>query len=104
MNAELKNIMAKYNNKEATLEETNAALKPYGMFLDPGKNPGGGWTEAEMAEGFFPGEPAQRVPDLKEFETRVPELGGHTIIVRTKQGTFKVSYHEDGYHAGSVRV
>lgn len=104
MNAYLRSMVRKLDNKEATLEETNAALKPYGMFLDPDKNPAGKWTEAEIAEGFFPGEPAQRVPELKEFETRIPELAGHTIIVKAKEGTFKVSYHEDGYHAGSVRV
>ena len=104
MNADITKIMDKYHNKEATLEETNEALKAFGMFLDPDKNPDGKWTEAEMAEGFFPGEPARRVPELKEFETRVPELAGHTVIVKAKEDTFRVSYDADGYHAGSVRV
>ena len=27
-----------------------------GFSLNPEKNPYGGWTEAEMAEGFLPGE------------------------------------------------
>lgn len=100
----IREIMGKYNDHKATLEETNQALKAFGMFLDPHKNPGGGWTEAEMEQGFFPGEAARRVPELKEFETRIPELAGHTVIIKAKEGTFRVSYDADGYHAGSVRV
>lgn len=103
MNAEITKIMNDYANG-ATLEATNEALKPYGIHLDPEKNPGGGWTEAEMEKGFIPGEPAKTVPELSEFQKRVPELAGHAIVVKTKQGTFKISYDADGYHTNSVRI
>lgn len=103
MNTELEKIMQDYKNG-ATLEETNAALKPYGIFLDPDKNPGGGWTEAEMTEGFIPGEPVKRVPVLADYQKRIPALAGHTIIVKVKEGTYEVRYNADGYHDGSKKL
>ena len=103
MNAEITKIMEDYKNG-ATLEATNAALKPFGIHLDPEKNPGGGWTKEEMEQGFIPGDPANPLPDLSEFQVRVPELAGHTVEVLTKQGAYKVTYKDDGYHDRSVHL
>lgn len=100
----IREIMQKYNNGEVSLEDTNKALAPYGIHLDPEKNPDGGWTEAEMAEGFIPGEPATPVVKLEDFRTRIPALAGKTITVKVEEGTFKISYNEDGYHIKSVRM
>ncbi len=103
MNAELTMIMDAYHNG-ASLEETNEKLAAFGIHLNPDKNPDGGWTEAEMAEGFLPGEPSGPVQHLADFQTRIPELAGHTITVKVKEGTYQVSYKEDGYHRVSVKV
>ena len=103
MNAELTKIMDDYHNG-ASLEETNKKLAAFGIHLDPKKNPDGGWTEAEMAEGFLPGEPAAPVQHLADFQTRIPELAGLTITVKVKEGIYQISYREDGYHKVSKKV
>ena len=105
MNKELSEIMKKYNDGKATLEETNAKLSKYGIQLDTNKNPSGGWTEEEIKEGFIdPKEPAPAVAKLSDYQTRIPELAGKTITVHVKEGTYRISYFEDGYHEKSIKI
>ena len=104
MNNQLNKILEAYKAGEKTLEETNEALKPYGIHLDP-DGAVSGWTEKEMEEGFIEAEePAKPLPDVSEFQTRIPALAGQTITVKTKQGIFEIRYKDDGYHAVSKLV
>lgn len=103
MNKILDQIMQDYKNG-ATLEETNKRLAEFGLSLDPTKNPEGGWTEAEMEEGFLPGQPSEPLPDGPDM-SRIPSLAGMPpVIQKTKKGTFKVFRDEDGYAVKAIKV
>ena len=86
------------------IEAINAELKEAGanFHLDPdGKV--AGWTDAEMAEGFIPGEPAkdaQRTVDMRRRE----DLAGTKQIQCISGGKFEVEYNELGYAKSAVRV
>ena len=88
----------------APVEAINAELKAAGanFHLDPdGKV--AGWTDAEMAEGFIPGEPAkdaQRTVDMRRRE----DLAGTKQIQCIPGGKFEVEYDELGYAKSAVRV
>lgn len=104
MNNELNKILEAYKSGEKTMEETNEALKPYGIHLNPNEA-SSNWTPAEMEEGFVDSsEPAKPLPDVSEFQTRIPSLAGQTITVKTKQGVFEIRYKADGYHEVSKLV
>lgn len=87
-----------------TIEEINKLLKEAGanFHLDPdGKV--AGWTDAEMAEGFLPGDPAkdaQRTVDMRRRE----DLAGTKQIQCIPGGKFEVEYDELGYAKSAVRV
>lgn len=104
MDKSIEKIIEDYKAGNKTLEETNAALKAAGanFHLDPDKNPSGGWTEAEMAAGFLPGDPATPKPDRPDMG-RYMALAGQTVVQETKGGRFAVSYDEDGYAVKAVR-
>lgn len=89
-------ILAKYNNMEISLEDANRALAELkaGYHLEP--NGDGGWTEAEMKEGFMPGENHEVRPDEVD-PSRRKDLAGQTVMVRTKTATYAVTYDDMGY-------
>lgn len=98
MDKTINEILAQYKAGEITAEEANAALKEAGanFSLDPSKNPSGGWTAAEMAEGFRPGKPVKVLSDKPDMG-RKTELAGMTVRQKTRHGLFAVTYDEDGY-------
>lgn len=88
----------------APVEAINAELKAAGanFHLDPdGKV--AGWTEAEMAEGFRPGEPAKEVQRKVDMSRR-ENLAGTVQTQATAAGVYEVHYDENGYAAKAVRV
>lgn len=94
-------IIGKYTAGEATLEETNEALKEFGLSLDPSKS-GKGWTPEEVTEGFRNGEPGadvQRKPDM----ARRTDLAGQTVTQHTAAGQYAVTYDADGYAVKAVK-
>ena len=96
-------ILLKYSNGDISLEEANKALaeEDAGFFLNPA-NAEGGWTEAEMAEGFRPGKPAEVRPAAPDMSRR-NDLAGQTVMQQTKTATYAVSYDEDGYAVKAVK-
>lgn len=95
-------IVEAYKAKEITAEEANKALaEAKAIFrFDPDKA-GRGWTEAEMAAGFNPGEAAVEVPNKPDMSRR-QELAGLTVAQRTKGGIYDVTYDELGYAKNAV--
>ena len=62
MNQRINDIIHNYKAGKISPEEANRQLKAEGagFTLDPEKNPGGGWTQEELEQGFIPakeGEP-----------------------------------------------
>lgn len=102
MNNEVNEAMEAYKRGEKTLEELNEVLRKFGYHLDPNKNPGGGWTEAEMVAGFRPGVEAAPLPDRPDMGRRT-ELAGQTVVQKTRHGSYAVSYDEYGYAVKAVR-
>nr|DAJ59153.1 MAG TPA: hypothetical protein [Caudoviricetes sp.] len=87
-----------------TVEEINAALKVAGATFHLSSLEGnGGWTEAEMTEGFIPGAPAedaQRTLDM----SRKMEFAGTKQIQWIPGGKFEVEYDANGYAKRAVKV
>ena len=87
-----------------TVDEINKELAAAGA--DFHLNPDGGvsgWSDAEMKEGFMPGEPAkevQRGPDM----SRRMDLAGTEQTQTTAAGIYKVTYDENGYAVKAVKV
>lgn len=89
-----------------TVEAINAELKGAGANFH--LNPDGGvanWTEQEMAEGFIPAEtePAD-VKHMYDYFSYNPANAGQTIRVTAPEGTYDVSWDEDGHPVKAVRV
>jgi len=102
MNNEINEVMRQYAEGEISREEANAELARLeaGFHLEDGNGPG--WTDAEMEEGFTPGEaakPVQRGPD----HSRRIDLAGQTVIQETASGRWAVSYNDHGYATKAVR-
>ena len=90
-------IIKKYSDGKATLEETNKALKEAGanFHLDP-DGAVAGWSEAEMKEGFMPGGAPKKVQ--KELDTsRRMDLAGQTVVQSVMGVEYAVSYNDQGY-------
>lgn len=104
MNKKFENIIAEGKKNGKTIEEINAELKKAGANFHLNPNGGvEGWTEAEMAEGFIPGEPAkdaQRTVDMRRRE----DLAGTKQIQVIPGGKFEVEYDELGYAKSAARV
>lgn len=96
-------IVEAYKANALTADEANEELAKAGAIFrfDPDKA-GRGWTEAEMAAGFNPGEPAVEVPDKPDMSRR-EELSGMTVAQRTKGGIYDVTYDEMGYAKKAVK-
>ena len=84
-------------NKELKEAEANFHLNPDGGVAN--------WTEAEMAEGFIPAEtePAD-VKHMYDYFSYNPANAGKTIRVTAPEGTYDVSWDEDGHPKKAVRV
>lgn len=88
-----------------TVEQINAELKAAGanFHLDAdGKV--AGWTEQEMKEGFIPTEeePAD-VKHMYDYFNYNPANAGQTIRVTAPEGTYDVTWDEDGRPVKAVR-
>ena len=72
MNKTINNIIDDFKSGKITAEEANKLLVEAGagFSLNPEKNPDGGWTEAEMAEGFLPGEEKRSTSSLSPKVSR----------------------------------
>ena len=104
MNKKFENIIAEGKKNGKTIEEINELLKAAGANFH--LNPDGGvdgWTEAEMAEGFRPGEPAQVVQREIDMSRR-EDLAGTTQRQKTSGGFYEVTYDELGYAGKAVKV
>ncbi len=89
----------------APVEAINAELKAAGANFH--LNPDGGvanWTEAEMAEGFLPGDPAQPVKHLHDFMRYDTEKAGETMRIQCAEGVYDVTWDVYGHPEKAVRV
>lgn len=85
-------------------EEINLDLKAAGATFHLDKDFAViGWSEAEMAEGFRPGEVAD-VAHLGDFLARDEAKAGLTIRAITAEGPYDVTYDEGGYAVKALRV
>lgn len=88
-----------------TVEQINAELKAAGANFH--LNPDGGvagWTEQEMKDGFIPTEeePAD-VKHMYDYFNYNPANAGQTIRVTAPEGTYDVTWDEDGRPVKAVR-
>lgn len=98
MNERMHEILEAYQNGVKSLAETNAALAEAGagFHLNMNKNPSGGWTEAEMAAGFHPGEEAGEIRRRPDMARRM-DLAGQCVRQETAGGAYAVTYNAQGY-------
>ena len=114
MNQRINDIIHNYKAGKISPEEANRQLKAEGagFTLDPEKNPGGGWTQEELEQGFIPakeGEPwwapmhtftgavrwqdeLERYIPEKEMVYNRPKYHGVTVV----KGGLRYLYAEDG--------
>lgn len=89
----------------APVEAINAELKAAGANFH--LNPDGGvagWTEAEMREGFLPGDPAQPVKHLHDVMRYDTEKAGETLRIQCAEGVYDVTWDVYGHPEKAVRV
>ena len=106
MEKKFEQIIAEGKRKGKTAEEINAELKAAGATFHLSSLEGnGGWTEQEMKEGFIPAgtEPAD-VKHMYDYFSYNPANAGQTIRVTAPEGTYDVSWGEDGHPVKAVRV
>ncbi len=105
MDKRIEEILEAYKNGGKTAEEANAELKEAGanFHLDAGKNPSGGWTQAEMDAGFLPGSPDTPKPDKPDMGRVIP-LAGQTVLQECRGGRYAVTYDGDGYAVKAARL
>lgn len=89
-----------------SFEEINDALEAAGanFYLNPD---GGvaGWTEQEMKEGFIPAETEpEDVRHLRDYMRYDVTKAGQTVRVETPEGTYDITWDEDGHPEKAVRV
>ena len=101
MNKTINNIIDDFKSGKITAEDANKLLVEAGAGFS--LNPDGGWTEAEMAEGFLPGEEKKPLPDKVDMG-RNQALAGQVVRQNTKRGKFDVTYDADGYAVKAIRV
>lgn len=97
------------NDGKATgksVEAINAELEAAGanFYLDPDGRPSG-WTEQEMKEGFIPAEKEpEDVRHLRDYMRYDVTKAGQTVRVETPEGTYDITWDEDGHPEKAVRV
>lgn len=106
MEKKFENIITDGKRKGKTVEEINKELKAAGANFH--LNPDGyivGWTEQEMKEGFIPAkeEPAD-VRHLHDYMRHDIAKAGLTVRVETPEGTYDITWNEDGNPVKAVRV
>ncbi len=88
-----------------TVEQINQALKAAGanFHLDHDGRVSG-WTDQEMQEGFIPAEKEpEDVKHLHDYMRFCPENAGKTLRVTVPEGTYDVTWNEDGNPVKAVR-
>lgn len=105
MNKIYENIINEGKATGKTIEAINAELKAAGANFH--LNPDGsvaGWTEGEMREGFVPAEKEpEDVKHLHDYMRYMPEMAGKTIHIQVPEGTYDVTWDEDGRPIKAVR-
>ena len=105
MNKIYENIINEGKKNGKTVETINAELKEAGanFHLDAdGKV--AGWTDQEMAEGFVLAEKEpEDVKHLHDYMRYMPEMAGKTIHIQVPEGTYDVTWDEDGRPIKAVR-
>lgn len=98
----------KKNGKK--LSEINAELKAAGatFHLDYTMTPDGpqtGWSEKEMAEGFTPAtDEVKDVVHLHDYMKYSNANAGMTIRVSVPEGTYDITWNDNGNPVKAVRV
>lgn len=105
MNKIYEDIINEGKKNGKAVETINAELKAAGANFH--LTPDGciaGWSDKEMAEGFIPAEkePAD-VKHLHDYMRYNPEMAGQTIRVQVPEGTYDVTWDEDGRPVKAVR-
>lgn len=88
-----------------TIETINKELKEAGANFH--LNPDGGvagWSDAEMAEGFMPGAPAEDVKHLHDYMKFSKEKAGTEEVVWVPEGKYRITWDEDGHPVKAVRL
>lgn len=88
-----------------SIEVINAKLEEAGadFHLNPDSTVPG-WAEAEMTEGFQPGEPAEDVKHLHDYMRFCPDKAGTEETVWTPEGQYRITLDEDGHPVKAVRL
>ena len=89
-----------------SIEEINDALEAAGanFFIDPDVHTAG-WSEKEMAEGFIPADKEpEDVKHMYDYFSYNPANAGQTIRVTAPEGTYDITWDEDGHPEKAVRV
>lgn len=89
-----------------SVEAINAELEAAGanFYLDPNGRVSG-WTEQEMKEGFIPAkEESAYVRHLHDYMRYDVRNAGQTVRVETPEGTYDITWDEDGHPEKAVRV
>lgn len=97
-------IMEGYKTDKLTDKQANEELKKIGVtdfYFDSSKKKEV-WSEAEMAEGFKPGEPAKPVQRKVNMARRM-DLAGKTDIQKVNGRHFEVFYDEEGYAVKAIK-
>lgn len=104
MQKKFEDIINEGKKNGESIEVINTKLKAAGANFH--LNPDGGvagWTEQEMAEGFQPGEPAKDVVHLHDIMRYNPANAGKTIRVNVVEGTYDVTWNENGNPVKAVK-
>lgn len=105
MEQKFREIINEGKKQGAPVEAINAELKAAGATFH--LNPDGGvagWTDAEMAEGFMPGEPAEDVKHLHDYMKFSKEKAGTEEVVSVPGGKYRITWDEDGHPVKAVRL
>lgn len=78
-------------------EVINKALADAGFNLKLVARDVSGWTEQEMEEGFKEGDPAKEVVHFSDLVKQHTEFAGQEIVLGCAEGTYKMTFDENGY-------
>ena len=96
-------ILAKWTNGELTDAEANNKLEAAGAnFRVDSAKITDGWTEAEMREGFLPGEKKEHL--RLDNMPRRKDLAGMTVIQTIMGLHYYVTYNDRGYVEKAAKV
>lgn len=104
MEKKFEDIINEGKKNGESIEVINTKLKAAGANFH--LNPDGGeagWTEQEMREGFQPGEPAKDAVHLHDIMRYSPSNAGKTIRVSVVEGTYDVTWNENGNPVKAVK-